>query len=307
MRKSRKRMSRKRMSRKRKKQTSRKKLYKMHQSYSDTYDISRRFLNAIKNGDANEVKQLLQLGEFDINSEFSLGSCFMPCLHGDGPVKVIPIIYASELKQPEIVEILLNHGANPNIKRNKDNYNPLLAAAIEGCLSNMKLLLKYGANPNIQDEEGLTPLMASVNEGYPSQVQLLLDRGADPNISDLYHATPMSIIMERIQYVDLGILGQSQRRTDNLRIDHEIMSLLQKKITENKIKQSRRAISNKLFTLKKLVEHKRAFPEVSTWKHDYTTLPKKHSKLFSYIRHFLDLPDDLQAKIMSTYFNLGQY
>ena len=44
---SRKRMSRKRISRKRKKQTSRKKLYKMHQSYSDTYDISRRFLNAI--------------------------------------------------------------------------------------------------------------------------------------------------------------------------------------------------------------------------------------------------------------------
>ena len=293
------RKSRKRVSRKcdqRKKQTSRKKLYKMHQSYSDTYDISRRFLNAIKNGDANEVKQLLQLGEFDINSEFSLGSCM-----------VIPIIYASELKQPEIVEILLNHGANPNIKRNKDNYNPLLAAAIEGCLSNMKLLLKYGANPNIQDEEGFTPLMASVNEGYPSQVQLLLDRGADPNISDLYHATPMSIIMERIQYVDYNLLGQSQRRTDNLRIDHEIMSLLQKKITENKIKQSRRAISNKLFTLKKLVEHKRAFPEVPTWKHDYTTLPKRHPKLFSYVRHFLDLPDDLQAKIMSTYFNLEQY
>ena len=36
MRKSRKRMSRKRISRKRKKQTSRKKLYKMHQFYSDT-------------------------------------------------------------------------------------------------------------------------------------------------------------------------------------------------------------------------------------------------------------------------------
>jgi ankyrin repeat protein len=56
---------------------------------------------------------------------------------------------------------------------------PLLEAALLGYLEVVRLLLQGGADPNLADSEGLTPLMHSAREGHLEVARLLLERGVD--------------------------------------------------------------------------------------------------------------------------------
>ena len=49
----------------------------------------------------------------------------------------------------------------------------------------IQLLLDRGANPNAFDMLGHTPLILSARKGHLEVVKLLLDRGADPNAFDI--------------------------------------------------------------------------------------------------------------------------
>lgn len=76
-----------------------------------------------------------------------------------------------------IFELLLENGADPNIKNN--NGKSILFETDN--INKIKLLLEYGADPNIMDYYGNTPLMLSNNI---KKTQLLLDFGADVNIKN---------------------------------------------------------------------------------------------------------------------------
>jgi ankyrin repeat protein len=56
------------------------------------------------------------------------------------------------------VKLLLEHGADPNIK-NKDGITPLHWAVFKSGVhvEVVKLLLEHGADPNIQNKKGRTP------------------------------------------------------------------------------------------------------------------------------------------------------
>ena len=86
----------------------------------------------------------------------------------------------------EATQLLLDHGADPNIST-KLGECPLHRAADNNQLAIAKLLLLYKADPNIQQNgkhysDGETPLHNAVYKNSIEMVQLLLERGADPNI-----------------------------------------------------------------------------------------------------------------------------
>jgi hypothetical protein len=87
-----------------------------------------------------------------------------------------------------VVRLLLEHGADPNIK-NENGRTPLHWAAREDHVEVARLLLEHGADPNIQDKDGLTPLHVAAFYGHVEVVELLLEHGADPNIQDKYGDT----------------------------------------------------------------------------------------------------------------------
>lgn len=95
---------------------------------------------------------------------------------------VTPLMYAVTYMKSEVVEVLLQGGADPNVPcvdgvMLKEEVTPLMQAIRLSSLEIVGILLKYGANPNAHTQwnEGVTPL-AYARE--PEIVATLLSHGA---------------------------------------------------------------------------------------------------------------------------------
>ena len=114
-----------------------------------------------------------------------------------------------ELDSPDIVKILLEHHANPNVRTTARGFvlhhdspgnslliagsTPFMKAATTSDVRLMKLLLEYGANPNISTQNHTTPLMAAAGLNWTDisslggedasleAIKLCIEHGADVN------------------------------------------------------------------------------------------------------------------------------
>jgi ankyrin repeat protein len=97
----------------------------------------------------------------------------------------------------ELVQLLLSHGADPNMV-SSHNETPLMQGAgyawIDGYsrgksnavrLEVIKLLVDLGANVNAADDAGITALMSAGHFGDTAIIQYLVDMGADLGAHDL--------------------------------------------------------------------------------------------------------------------------
>ena len=105
--------------------------------------------------------------------------------HLDSPSRPKPVISKAIPHFPEIVELLLQAGANPDsygysLQAMKDTI--LFKAIKHNNIRIVTLLLQYGANPNLKDELEDTPLLIAIEKKNPEIVRLLLQAGANPNI-----------------------------------------------------------------------------------------------------------------------------
>ena len=88
---------------------------------------------------------------------------------------------------PELVEVLLDYGADPNAPC-ASGLAPLHLAAMNGKLAFMHSLLLWGADPTMLDSGGLTPLQKAVLTAPPAALagarELLLSAGARESAAD---------------------------------------------------------------------------------------------------------------------------
>lgn len=87
------------------------------------------------------------------------------------------LLYASDALDDQIVPLLLNAGADPNIQ-SISGWTPLMRASLYGDTQIVSLLLDTGADPNLQDEDGNTALSNALDEGHIWVVRLLAMYGA---------------------------------------------------------------------------------------------------------------------------------
>lgn len=91
------------------------------------------------------------------------------------------------------VKKMLDDGIDPNYL-DDENWTALYFGSFHRHYDIVKILLEYGADPNIQNEVGRAPLHVAVSNGYRgdlSIVKLLLKKEADPNVLDQWNQTPL--------------------------------------------------------------------------------------------------------------------
>ncbi len=121
--------------------------------------------DAVKEGDIEEVKQLIASGA-DVNqNQRSLGT---------------PLHQASMWGSRELAELLIAHGANVNAD-NAIMGTPLLRAARKGNEGVAAVLIAHGADVGARWTDGTTPLHAAAEGGHAGVVDLLVANGADVN------------------------------------------------------------------------------------------------------------------------------
>lgn len=104
--------------------------------------------------------------------------------------EMTPLCLAISKKQNDIVQILLDNGANPN--KLTINSFPLIFASQMGDVSIIKILIEKGAEINSADTKtGNTALHEAARVGHENVVQFLLTVGADINATNKVGETPI--------------------------------------------------------------------------------------------------------------------
>jgi ankyrin repeat protein len=96
-------------------------------------------------------------------------------------MRVTPLHSAVAHRDPEIatamVESLLSNGAKVNIAQD-GGWTPLHQAAAHGQMEIMKLLLDRKADVNAESDDGTTPLRMAHNKGFSEAAEMLQQHGA---------------------------------------------------------------------------------------------------------------------------------
>ncbi|KAL8957362.1 MAG: hypothetical protein Q9193_005342 [Seirophora villosa] len=130
-------------------------------------DLQEKFVNAFSTQDWQKVRDLLiKHPSLDVDSKNERGKT--------------AVHHASSF-EGDVLSILLERGANPDLVSHDDRLTALCVASLEGFLENIKLLLRSGANIEHRMAGGWTPLLLATGARQNDAVRLLLDEGADAN------------------------------------------------------------------------------------------------------------------------------
>lgn len=99
------------------------------------------------------------------------------------------LFYAVEKGKADVSSLLLQHGANPNV-RSSHGDTPLSRAVWENAQDLVDLLLAYGADPGFGTSSSL-PLHLAAERGNVEIARALLEQGADVNALDVWKRTPL--------------------------------------------------------------------------------------------------------------------
>ena len=126
-----------------------------------------------------------------------------------------PLAIAARHGHTNVAELLLRHGADPNLIDRKTGLTPLKLAASWGRKEAVQLLIKHGADANFQGpmnnqwNKGWSPLHHAASGEHTEVVNVLLDMDANPNLPNAIGNTALHIAAEKGRLEFFKILLQS--------------------------------------------------------------------------------------------------
>ncbi|CAH8826309.1 unnamed protein product [Trichobilharzia szidati] len=139
-------------------------------------DLGKRLLDAAKNGDVEEVKNLISCG-----APFTTDWLGISALH-----------FAAMNGHLSSCEALLRAGISRDA-RTKVDRTPLHLAAQEGHADIVELLLRSGADLGAKDMLRMTALHWAAERGHTHVVQMLMRFGANAHLQNKFEMTPLDI------------------------------------------------------------------------------------------------------------------
>ncbi|HYI11198.1 MAG TPA: ankyrin repeat domain-containing protein [Thermoanaerobaculia bacterium] len=94
----------------------------------------------------------------------------------ENALRVAPLHAAAAVRDREIMQLLLDRGADANAKQQMD-YTPLHGAASRGDVDMAKLLLEHGAERDAKGSDGTTPADVARKYGHPAFAEWLESAG----------------------------------------------------------------------------------------------------------------------------------
>lgn len=91
-----------------------------------------------------------------------------------------PVHAAAFADDPRLLQAVLAHGGNPDVRNAVTGESPLASAIVGLGLPQVRLLLEAGADPNAADHNGDTPLHAAGSVNAGGAILALLEAGARP-------------------------------------------------------------------------------------------------------------------------------
>ena len=108
-----------------------------------------------------------------------------------------PLGLAAFFNQPQVVPVLLENGAAVNTpSRNAQKVPPLNSACASGSLEIVRMLLDHGADPNLRQAGGFVPLHSAAQNGLVALIELLLEHGTEINLRAATGQTALGFALE---------------------------------------------------------------------------------------------------------------
>jgi len=161
---------------------------------------------AAARGDVDRLHALLQAGtspnELDGNSFSAL-------------------MTAARCGQLSAIRVLVDSGADPDLRSGRNGWTPLLHAIHKGQSDAVVELLRQGADVNAATASGLTPLMMASGYGRTEIVRILLSHGADVWKSNRQGDSALTMAALGVMDIDDFTFGSCQMETVQALLDHE--------------------------------------------------------------------------------------
>ena len=147
------------------------------QAKYESRSSARKYLlhDAVYLGDLQRVQKLIEKG-YDINSENEFGYTVL--------------YFATAMEKLDFIEFLIATGANVNAISSGEGETTLhlvigqLHSEADLLYKIAEILLEHGANPNIPDGQVLTPFHIAITTRSEKAVKMMLNHGADVNLPD---------------------------------------------------------------------------------------------------------------------------
>lgn len=137
-------------------------------SSTNQTELNQKLLDAASNADEEQVKELLNQGA-------------NPNASDTGGLTPLSVSYFSTDRNDymfnNIVQLLIEAGADPNIPTNPQRDSALGNAIVRGNTDLVKVLLAAGADPSLEEDNGLTAM--EMAQGFP-EIQALLQPNYAP-------------------------------------------------------------------------------------------------------------------------------
>ena len=164
--------------------------------------LNNKLINAAKNGDIKNVKELLAKGA-DVGTKNKNGETALHFAAWDGHV--------------DVVKVLIEKGADVDAKDN-DGKTALHWAALRGNVEVARVLIEKGADVGAKNEDGKTALHYAAQEGHVEIVKVLIEKGADVDAKSKSNETVVEIAI-RCDHHQIAKLIENSKKIRSNNVD----------------------------------------------------------------------------------------